>query len=311
MEEIVISESEYGQRLDKYLTKYYKNIPYGRLQKMIRNKDVKVNGRRAQADRRLVAGDRISVYLYDNEKKEEARRTAYALDETRIVYEDRDMLIYDKAAGESAQGGTDVKCDLSAAFASYLEHKGEYAPEVQRTYTPSFINRLDTNTMGLMVGAKNYFTAKKLSRLSNEGKIKKYYTALLCGKTLKPGVYRAYLHKDERTKTAHIYANERLGAKEIITEIISVKSNDNKHLCRILLKTGRYHQIRAHMAFLSCPVVGDKKYGNAAVNAAFKRRYDVDSQLLKADEVVVIGEEPLRFKVDCPLVFEKAFSGRQ
>lgn len=312
MEKIVIQEEESGQRLDKYLAKYYKEIPYAHIQKLIRNKDVKVNDRRAKPDLRLVAGDVLSVYVRRTEEKKELVQQEYRLAPSRIVYEDADILVYDKAVFESAQGGTNVKNDLSAAFAEYLVQKGEYAPEVQRTYTPSFVNRLDTNTMGLMIGAKNYLAAKKLNRLNVEGKIKKYYTALLCGAKIQPGTYAAYLLKDEQQKIARIFSKARDGAKEISTQVLNVASNGDMHLCKILLNTGRFHQIRAHMAFLGCPVAGDRKYGDATKNEILKRRYHVDNQLLKADEIVIVLEEDtLRFKVAAPPIFEQVFSGRQ
>ncbi len=131
----------------------------------------------------------------------------------KIVYEDENILIYYKSVNQTAQGAQSQSENLTDGLVNYLKHKGEYDPRTQKIFSPSFINRLDTNTQGLMFGVKNYVSARKYAALLREGKIKKYYTALLCGVAPKKGTYQAFHLKDTRTKTAWIGQRAKPGAK--------------------------------------------------------------------------------------------------
>ncbi len=314
VQKFTIHESECGQRIDRYISKYFRHLSFGKIQKMLREKDIKVNGRKVSGDYRLEAGDEISVFLYEKAEPvaKDATTGTFMLKAKQIVYEDEDILIYNKAANQLAQSAQRDGEDITAGLVNYLRHKGEYDPEKQKTFSPAFINRLDANTQGLMFGVKNYLSARTYSALAGEGKIKKYYTALLCGVAPEKKTHKAYHLKDTKTKTARIGSHPRPGAKAISTTVMDVASNRDFHLCKILLDTGKFHQIRAHMAYLNAPVVGDGKYGNAAINEIVRRRHNVAHQLLIADELVfALGDEIKRIKIEVPEKFMEVFTERQ
>lgn len=313
MDKIKISENQSGQRLDKYISKYYKELPFIKIQKMIRSKDIKVNGKKAENDYRLTAGDEISVFIYrtEQESKPEISSNNYILDKKRIVYEDKNILIYNKNSGQAAQSSLTSCDDLTLGFKNYLVQKNEYNPQEDKTFSPSFINRLDANTLGLMFGVKNYQSAKYYSALSRDNKIKKYYTAVLFGIKPEKKTYTAYLKKDSMKKIAIISDRPIKGYDKISTTIVDVKSNDDLHLCKILLDTGKFHQIRAHMAHIGASVIGDIKYGNISINEIAKRRYSVASQMLIANELIFpLEDEMKRIFVDVPDYFYKIFEKR-
>ncbi len=315
MDKIIINENEYGQRLDRYISKYYKNLSFAKIQKMIRSKDIKVNGKRTNNDYRLMQGDEITVFIYtnklENTKKYEAADDDFILDKSRIAYEDKNILVYNKTIYQSSQHTNLNSENLTQGLRNYLIKTGEYDPNSQKTFSPSFVNRLDTNTLGLMIGVKNYQSAKQFSALSREEKIKKYYTAVLFGNKPEKKTYEAYHKKDSINKIAIISDEPKTDMKKIKTIVADVRSAQEIHLCKILLNTGKFHQIRAHMAFIGSPVIGDHKYGNAAMNEIVQRRYNVFFQLLIADEIVFPFENEIkRIKIDIPELFYRVLEKR-
>ena len=219
---------------------------------LIKNKDVKVNGKKVGADVPLEKGDTVAYYLTPKQEEKIAFST---------VYEDENVLIVDKASGVNSE----------AVFAAIAREKTAY-----------FIHRLDRNTRGLMAFAKTQESESALLTAFREKSVEKTYHALCVGRfAVRSAILTAYLKKDEKSATVKIFKTEQKGAEKIITEYSVLEENAEFSKVEITLHTGKTHQIRAHFAFLGNPVLGDMKYGDVAVN----KRYNVTRQCLVAKKL--------------------------
>lgn len=283
MKEIVITSNEAGQRFDKFLRKYLNNMPLSGIYKAIRKKDIVVNGKKSSEKYILNEGDvvKFKIELNAVEKKKELDflNVEYDFD---IAYEDDNLLIVEKKPGvlvHHDEGKENLT--LTDEVKAYLYDKGQYNPEKEKTFAPSPCNRLDRNTEGLVIFAKNYDTLKGVNEIIRNGTLKKYYMTLVKGK-IKDGVYTAYMVKNPNTNRVKISKENVKDSKEIITDVKTLDSIGAFSLVEIDLITGRSHQIRAHLSWLKNPIVGDPKYGDAKVNNYFKNEYGVQSQMLIA-----------------------------
>ena len=171
---------------------------------------------------------------------------------------------------------------------AYLYDKGEYNPNEEKTFSPSPCNRLDRNTEGLVVFAKNYETLKEMNEGIKNGTVKKFYSTIVNGK-LKDGVYTAYVVKNQSSNRVSVSENRTAGSKEIITGITTEESTGQFSLLQIELITGRSHQIRAHLSYMGNPIVGDPKYGDKKMNSIFKDKFGLEGQLLIANKLQLGG----------------------
>ena len=170
----------------------------------------------------------------------------------------------------------------------YLLEKGDYNPRAEKTFVPAIINRLDRNTSGLVIGAKNSKALRELNRLK-ENSIEKYYKTIVSGKVKKNFVINEKLEKDEEKNKSTISKN----GKDSITEIYVEKNNDEFSLLKIKLITGRTHQIRSHLSSKGFYIIGDIKYGNAKVNKFFRDNFNLRSQFLHAETIIfknIVGD---------------------
>ncbi len=271
MKQFIIGENDAGQRLDKFLAKLLKNAPMGMIYKWIRKKRVKVGGKKQEISYMLKAGDRLELYIND-EFFEQAPKTVAKSSPLDVVYEDKNLLIADKPSGIAAHGEADSLLDR---MQSYLFEKGEYNPDIENTFAPSLCNRIDKNTSGLVIGAKNAMTLRLVNEKLKNREIDKYYVARVQGElNSKCGVIEGYTKKNERDRKMEFYKNEVSGSKYCKTEYKVLEGN----LVEIKLETGRTHQIRASFGSIGNPLVGDVKYG-AAKNG---RR---DFQMLRAYKI--------------------------
>lgn len=281
---IEIGTNEAGQRVDKFLRKWLKDVPLSAIYRSIRKGDVKVNGIKAKEKYSLSLGDIVEVRDITSEiKKEKFSRVEASI---KITYEDENMLMVEKWPGVLVHSDMN-KGDptLTDYVLTYLYDKGEYAPEKEITFTPSPCNRLDRNTSGIVIYGKNFESLKLLNEMIRERSIKKYYMALVRGR-IRDGLYEAYISKDEDSNISTVYNDERPNTKKIAMEVKNVQSCGTFSLIEIDLLTGRSHQLRAHLSHLGHEIIGDSKYGEKKLNSFFYNKYGLNYQFLYAYKLI-------------------------
>lgn len=258
MKIVTINENDSGQRVDKFLSKLLTGMPRSLLYKQLRNKRVKRNKKALSAQDILSCGDELYLYIND-EFFGEAKEITAKSDGLSVVYEDENVLVCDKPAGQASHGGDD---SLLSKVQAYLFEKGEYNPKSENSFAPALSNRLDRNTRGLLLVAKNAAAQKLLNEKIKDREVTKRYRCVLCGvPEKKNGRLINYLRADERENRVRVVKKDTPGAKEAILDYEVLKSKNGKTLVEITLLTGRKHQIRVQFAHIGTPLLGDTKYG--------------------------------------------------
>ena len=270
MREIIINKNDSGQRLDKFMNKRFPNMPQSLLYKYIRKKCVKLNGKHIKESEKLNEGDILKLYIND-EFFENKKQKAFIPIEANldIIYEDENIILVNKPAGlvvhKDESNSNDTLIDR---IQSYLYYKGEYNPKEENTFAPALANRIDRNTQGIVIGAKNAETLRILNEKIKNREIKKSYLCLAFGKFEKNSdTLSAYLERND--KSVKIYNKPSGNRKEIKTGYRIISYKDGISLAEINLITGRTHQIRAHLSHIGHPLVGDEKYGDRNKNKTF------------------------------------------
>lgn len=273
MKEFIVNRNDAGQRLDKFVSKAVPRLPQSLMYKAIRNKRIKLNGKRAEISSRLCEGDAVQMYLND-EFFDTAEETEFlsASPVLNIVYEDDNILLIDKKCGmvvhEDDEGTADT---LINRVKRYLYNKGEYDPAAENSFAPALCNRLDRNTGGIVIAAKNAEALRVLNQKIKDREIEKYYLCIVIGKPPKKhDIITAYLEKNSEENTVSVTDRKTSANKTIVTEYTMLKTDGKLSLLEIKLHTGRTHQIRAHMAHIGCPLLGDGKYGINRINKEYK-----------------------------------------
>ena len=273
MKEFIINKNDSEQRLDKYISKAVPLLPQSLMYKYIRSKRIKVNGKRSEISYRLKVNDVVSMYI--NDEFFEAIKPKYdflsAGKQLPIVYEDENIILVDKPTGLLSHPDEGNYTDTAITRVKrYLYEKGEYIPEAENSFAPALVNRIDRNTSGIIIAAKNAEALRILNEKLKNRELHKYYLCVVIGKLKKEsGTIEGYLEKNEKQNKVYISEKSTDKTKYILTKYNVLGYKDGLSLLEVELLTGRTHQIRATFSHLGNPLLGDGKYGTNAQNKQF------------------------------------------
>ena len=306
MRTLTVNTNEAGQRLDKLLVKYMDLAPKSFFYKMMRKKNITLNGKKCDGSERLSEGDQIALWLADetidqfssakataSKEKEVYPRPKQPLD---VIYEDEHILLINKPAGMLSQKASEKDESLVEYLIRYLLDQGALKEDGLRTFRPSVCNRLDRNTSGLVAAGKTLAALQILSGGFRDRSFHKYYLAVVKGHLKKPKTIRGYLKKDEKTNQVQIFPEPREDAAYIETRYEPLILQEGYTLLKVALITGRTHQIRAHLASIGHPIAGDPKYGDRRDNERLKKENGIRFQMLHSWKLEFPAmKEPLEY----------------
>ncbi|MEA4831698.1 MAG: RluA family pseudouridine synthase [Oscillospiraceae bacterium] len=265
MKTFKINNNDAGQRLDKFVQKSTSALPTSLLYKYIRQKRIKVNSKRAEISLKLCEGDIVDMYIPEEffaPADDSYKSLKPHLD---IVYEDENILIVNKPCGMSCHPDEEqTTATLIDFIKAYLFRSGAYVPDSEASFAPALCNRIDRNTCGIVICAKNSAALRELNRLIKERRVVKKYLALIHGKPKSNHMTLThYLKKNASEKLVKVYTTPDSGGLIAITELFLLRYDKEKDisLLELILHTGRTHQLRAQLGFVGLPMVGDGKYG--------------------------------------------------
>ena len=292
MRQLTVHKNDENQRLDKYLKKYLKEAPGSFIYKMLRKKNIVLNGKKADGTEKLTAGDEIKLFFAEEtlEKftgeavKTESEKFPVKKD-LEILFEDENLLILNKPAGELSQKAEAKDVSMNEYALGYLQETGAITEESLKVFKPSVCNRLDRNTSGILIVAKTYQAAREFGDALQKRTVRKFYRCIVKGEVKKAETIDGYLWKDEKTNKVQVFKEKREGASEIHTAYRPIKCENGLTLLEVHLITGRTHQIRAHLSSIGHSILGDPKYGDKKLSEKWKVKY----QLLHACRLELDG----------------------
>lgn len=296
MKEFTITYNEAGQRFDKYLSKMLPEASASFYYKMLRKKNITLNGKKADGKEKIKQGDVVRFFLADDtfakfagEKKKEKNIPKLSLEKSglKVLYEDEDILAFDKPAGLLSQKAKPADISVNDYLIAYLREQEDY--DHQDSFLPSICNRLDRNTSGIILCGKSLTGSMELGRMLKERSLKKYYRCIVLGNVTADKLV-GYIRKDEKTNKIIFSPKEFEGSSRVETSWKPVKSltvlGESCTELEVHLITGKTHQIRGHLAGIGHPLIGDCKYGNRTFNDRCRKAFGVQSQMLHACRVV-------------------------
>ena len=274
MKILTVKKNDAGQRLDKFLSKAVKGLPTSLMYKFVRTKKIKVNRKRAEISYVLCEGDEVELFIKDEffDSPEKDISSLYVIKpKIDVCYEDENIILCNKRPGVLCHEDTDgVDNTLIMHIKAYLCMKGEYDPRDEQSFAPALCNRIDRNTGGIVIAAKNAEALRVMNEKIRNDEIRKFYYCIVKGTPKKrEDTLTGYLRKNSKTNTVEVFDKQVAGSKNIITKYKVISTKNNESLLEVELVTGRTHQIRAHMAHIGHGLVGDGKYG---VNRDEKRK---------------------------------------
>lgn len=330
MREFTITSNEANQRFDKYLKKLLCNAPGSFIYKMLRKKNIVLNGKKADGTEKLNAGDGVKLFLSEetfekfsgtaktSTEFEELKKLSNLLNqgkpELKVVYEDVHVVIINKPSGMLSQKARPEDISANEYLLAYLIGKGELTEEMLRTFRPSVCNRLDRNTSGLLLAGKTLEGLQQMAEALKQRSVQKYYRCIVAGEVREASHLKGWLKKDEKnnqvTVLRELPEEQPMGERReekflpIETEYRPLQVLKGYTELEVHLITGRSHQIRAHLASIGHPIVGDLKYGRKQINDRFKKEVQVTSQLLHAYRMVfpngIMGDSELPLEITAP-----------
>ena len=319
MKEIIVKRNDANQRLDRFVGKAVPLLPESLLQKYIRLKRIKLNGRGAKRDTRLSEGDVLSLYINDEffeAPREDNSYLKVGAPKLDIVYEDANIILCDKAPGVlcHSAGKWDYNT-LISHIQAYAYQKGEWRPREENAFAPALCNRIDRNTGGIVIAAKNAEALRVMNEKIAAREIEKYYLCVVSGRPRPPeGTLEGFIFKDAAKNRVYVRKKPEPGARTAVTHYRTLASRGGLSLVECRLGTGRTHQIRAQMAAAGTPLLGDGKYGDGRRNRAadesgqllYSYRIDFD---FKTDAGELNYLKGASFKVPKVGIFDKYFPG--
>lgn len=303
---VIAGKNEDGQRLDRLVNRLLPKAGSGFIYKMLRKKNIVLNGKKAEGSERVLAGDEIKLFLSDETiigfggtvsntastattNKNDKPDDKSTLPSEWVVYEDENILLVNKPAGVLSQKAEPGDVSLNEMVIEYLISKGELTKAQLTTFRPGVCNRLDRNTAGIVAVGKSLLGLRELSGMFHDRTLDKFYLCVVKGIIRQPSRLEGWLVKDEESNRVKILAEEPSAdnkkgeaASKIITEYRPLKTGSGCTLLEVKLITGKSHQIRAHLASTGHPIAGDGKYGDVQFNHAMRKKYGVRAQLLVA-----------------------------
>ncbi len=321
MKELIINKNEAGQRSDKFLKKYLCNATGGFIYKMIRKKNITLNDKKMTGNEILSLNDSIKIFFSDDtlnkftaDEKAVSKKSTADVNKIKksIIYEDENIILYNKDAGLLSQKSKPEDISVNDILIEYMTATGQLSDTELKTFKPSICNRLDRNTSGLIIFGKTLKALQYFSELLKNREMHKYYLCIVKGKLTKSSEITGFLTKNNTKNLVKIDKSGEQNGDFIKTVYYPIFSNNNLTLLKVLLITGKTHQIRAHLASIGHPLIGDSKYGDNKINRYFNEKYRLNHQLLHSYQLKfeeMHGDmnylTDKDFTAEIPLVFDR------